>query len=722
MPPSTASRALSFLLQFFRNNSIIRLLRRIPSIFIHLFRLTFRKASTGSRLPDNHSPALTEKCDPPNLPTICASRVPNMISTSQGYLPSPASPSSSEEITINVEQCDDGEDTLRSRDSFSMHSLFDDRRQSTGSVTGSIRSLSPQIVRPQQHGSVVSFNGGLSARALHASSSRLSLNSVHSSVHSIAHSTLTFNGDRASIRQSTIDPQIDCMLSVDLSRYLRKHKIPQEKPNVTIRALETKYACPIPEGWTKYVHPDGCPYWYDTKRKVLTDVNLLDKDILYQTHRFVDIIFDYIRAENLQLEPDVELVVETVKYDWDDDYRCGYYFVHHNSRNLFWLQDFDVSYALWDAHANTSLSHVKLEIEVSYWQHWELFCNIQVVTEDLLNELTNILITDLVDLQTSDTSNALFSANELQSYLGAVKISRRLIDAPCKGSPFFIGRLMSMYMRQRFANFWGEYGARLHREQSVHHPEGRPRTWLITLLSPILFNAPDIHLRGLHLIFIDEVAAAQPWRAFIKKLNDEWQDFIINSAVLLAANVAFLAIQSVDNEKDDPRRSPSQIASYLSTITSVSSMIVGLLLVRQNRTKGRDTARAAADYLCARQYHVVGHEPLAIMYSLPYAFLMWAMVLFMIAFLLACLLDTTLITRLFSGITGLICLTLIFWCIWMNWDRGVDAHESQWNNSIDTLSQWRARLHEALRSLPFRLRKQAQSQDPEDIPMPNTSG
>lgn len=97
------------------------------------------------------------------------------------------------------------------------------------------------------------------------------------------------------------------------------------------------------------------------------------------------------------------------------------------------------------------------------------------------------------------------------------------------------------------------------------------------------------------------------------------------------------------------------------------------------------------------------------------------MVLFMIAFLLACLLDTTLITRLLAGITGLICLTLIFWCIWMNWDRGVDVHQSQWNTSIDTLGQWRARLHEALRSLPFKLRKQAQSQDPEDIPMPNTS-
>ncbi|KAG5220286.1 Vacuolar protein sorting-associated protein [Salix suchowensis] len=413
----------------------------------------------------------------------------------------------------------------------------------------------------------------------------------------------------------------------------------QAQPSVKIPALETQYAwyvicpchyvlvlktdSPIPEGWTKYVHPDGCPYWYDTKR----------------------------------LEPDVELVVETVKYDWDEDYRCGYYFVHHKSRSLFWLQEFDVSYALWDAQANTSLSHVSnignfsattgshgrpSERANKYSDHRSCWYGTSAAGKDVHSCST--------DLQTSDTSNALFSADELQSFLGAIKISRRefnqfqvhaslsdsaqgssthlakdplsslvsdlqRMDSRYPYTPGYPGRLMSFtvslltnlvfvcsrfLVRQRFANFWGEYGARLHREQSVHHPDGRPRTWLITLLSPILFNAPDIHLRGLHLIFIDE------------------------SAVLLAANVAFLAIQSVDNVKDDPRRSPSQIASYLSTLTSVSSMIVGLLLVRQTRTKGRDTAKAAADYLRARQYRVVGHEPLAIMYSLPYAFLMWA--------------------------------------------------------------------------------------------------
>jgi len=64
------------------------------------------------------------------------------------------------------------------------------------------------------------------------------------------------------------------------------------------------------------------------------------------------------------------------------------------------------------------------------------------------------------------------------------------------------------------------------------------------------------------------------------------------ATVLLNANVAFLAIQSVDqiSENNNPDRSPAQIASYLSIIASIGSIILGLLLIRQNRTKSRETA------------------------------------------------------------------------------------------------------------------------------------
>jgi len=57
---------------------------------------------------------------------------------------------------------------------------------------------------------------------------------------------------------------------------------------------------------------------------------------------------------------------------------------------------------------------------------------------------------------------------------------------------------------------------------------------------------------------------------------------------MLNANVAFLAIQSVDSS-EGPYRSPAQISSYMSVVASIGSIILGLLLIRQNRTKNRES-------------------------------------------------------------------------------------------------------------------------------------
>ena len=58
--------------------------------------------------------------------------------------------------------------------------------------------------------------------------------------------------------------------------------------------------------------------------------------------------------------------------------------------------------------------------------------------------------------------------------------------------------------------------------------------------------------------------------------------------MLLNANVAFLAIPSVD--PGDHIRTPAQLASFMSIVTSIGSVVVGLLLLRQHRTKPHDAA------------------------------------------------------------------------------------------------------------------------------------
>lgn len=47
------------------------------------------------------------------------------------------------------------------------------------------------------------------------------------------------------------------------------------------------------------------------------------------------------------------------------------------------------------------------------------------------------------------------------------------------------------------------------------------------LVSPLLFSAPDVYLQALDQIWVDYIAKFNLWVEFMRKLNTEWQEFII---------------------------------------------------------------------------------------------------------------------------------------------------------------------------------------------------
>lgn len=61
------------------------------------------------------------------------------------------------------------------------------------------------------------------------------------------------------------------------------------------------------------------------------------------------------------------------------------------------------------------------------------------------------------------------------------------------------------------------------------------------------------------------------------------------ATVLLNANVGFLAINTVDKGG----RNAIQMASYMSLVTSLGSIVVGLFFVSHDRTSGQNTATEA---------------------------------------------------------------------------------------------------------------------------------
>lgn len=109
-----------------------------------------------------------------------------------------------------------------------------------------------------------------------------------------------------------------------------------------------------------------------------------------------------------------------------------------------------------------------------------------------------------------------------------------------------------------------------------------------------------MHLSEVEKLWTDEVLNSTEWNPFINRLLDEWQEFVLfvrnshstigftlighyallQGTVLLNANVAFLGVPYVGQSA---QADAAQLSSYLSIVASVGTIVVGLLLIRQNR-------------------------------------------------------------------------------------------------------------------------------------------
>ena len=96
-------------------------------------------------------------------------------------------------------------------------------------------------------------------------------------------------------------------------------------------------------------------------QRIYTDANLYDpKELVVITESADQILGDLenkARDENIELAPDVELVLEI--FPQEENLLCGYYFVEHSSRCLFWLEDFDAEEICQKTQVVVSLSHLR---------------------------------------------------------------------------------------------------------------------------------------------------------------------------------------------------------------------------------------------------------------------------------------------------------------------------------------------------------------------------
>ncbi|KAJ7912851.1 hypothetical protein B0H13DRAFT_1874435 [Mycena leptocephala] len=382
---------------------------------------------------------------------------------------------------------------------------------------------------------------------------------------------------------------------------------------------------PPPPGWTAYLHPEGTQYFFHEEKRVFTDANLFDSETLLFIDNNVRTVHVFLRAHAAQLEPGVDLVLDEYIYS-DQSKGCQYCFVNHSRRVA-------AAQAVTPCHNSTLCVHASVKIHStqeadterpgsqlepyhpSYlarneamvltslknlWEHRGSRAMIEATTAlhvtqefELIDELRDIvlhalggpyshprlwcilLIAALPDLVTSDTSTRL----RQPIIQVAPENVGRSVDNKFSGASCLVGRLMQVF-----------------------------ETLLIKLLSPLLFYAPDFHFVGLQTIYTDELIRHRGWAEFITRLNGEWQEFTLYATIVLNVDVAFLAIQGVDNNgAPSINHSPTQISSYLSILKSIGSIIIGLLLVKQNRNRDRVTAPDAATFISCRTHRTFNH-------------------------------------------------------------------------------------------------------------------
>ncbi|KAJ7439704.1 hypothetical protein B0H11DRAFT_559619 [Mycena galericulata] len=409
------------------------------------------------------------------------------------------------------------------------------------------------------------------------------------------------------------------------------------------KCLLLTHSCRSPtENWTPHRHPEGALYFMQQQNRLFTDEDLYDDAILAKVNACVSRIIVCLEDKKFfGPADDIDIVLDLFE-DRSETIKCGYYFVDHSTRSIFWMDVFEISQlSSWKRVPGiTSASHTSLILEHAYWQHCDLFPSARLPSAAIVSELRDAIIHSAMDALTSPTTTIPFAVDDLLKMLtltnemdsGGPRTHSSGVEID-QGSSSALARLMSLFALERVNHLHGEHAARLDRRKSVYDVGPERRYWMV-LLSPLLFNAPNGHLRDLRAIFMDELVSQLSWKRLMEKVISEWQDMTLYGSLILNANVGILA---VPGSADTPI---SQVFSYMSICFGLASIILGLLLSRKYRPDAADAVTAGPAFSFKKQC-LQALEARAILFSLPYVFMVWGVIAFLSSFLIVVVQNST---------------------------------------------------------------------------------
>ncbi|KAN0131778.1 hypothetical protein V8E53_010429 [Lactarius tabidus] len=412
--------------------------------------------------------------------------------------------------------------------------------------------------------------------------------------------------------------------------------------------------------WVPASHPDGSLYFFDQERRLFTDTDMFNPELRKEMGDFYILLQRILARRRVDIPSNnYDLTLDITPAN-DGRISWSYYYACLETRCLFWLHPCDTSNMTSKlvgdvrspAHISASQTSSPIclftnrmpehRLEALYWTHWSLFpvnFNGRHLDRPTVDELMGILSYGYMDMITSGSKSESmtlpFDGDTMQKMLALVQNAKKS-DAGLVYHTAGVARLLSIFTYWRFIYFHGQRGAGFGRHGTVQ----RKRTFLVTLVSPVLFNSPKAYLQELEgILVLDKAVGENRWRSFISGLLKEWEQLILPSTVLLSANIGFLAIPGVINSNsgsNDTTTNGAPIASYVSMVTSIGGIMIGLLLnchssPEQYNDSGAEGPQKEYHYfywLHEGSHGIILREWLAIVFSLPWALLMWSLISF----------------------------------------------------------------------------------------------
>ncbi|KAF9450433.1 hypothetical protein P691DRAFT_758189 [Macrolepiota fuliginosa MF-IS2] len=496
-------------------------------------------------------------------------------------------------------------------------------------------------------------------------------------------------------------------------RYRLNRTVDDEPPkrNINPLSLSFKNEEQLPQGWQRHVHPEGLPYFCspvsDTcPMRILTEEWLFDSDKARAIENFLQDIQNTISQYNVLIPAMSDLVLEL--FCGEGPWMCGYYFVNHPTRSIYWLEEVELEHQsepFNEIRGKISGHQIETCLEVEYWVYWDTFPTVQIATPDVYDYVVDTLVSAMTDVISSNATTITRTHETLQNMLNVVQMSKG-----SKTSNWHIGRFMREIVLDRLRNYYGVWGARLHRHQAVLKHPASGRSKFLGWFSPFLFFIPHAQLQRVEPLVVDRSVIAIHWDKFFGELQEEWNQTMTVATIMLAANCAFLAIPMFQSSgtAPDQHSTPEQVASYLSLVSSLFGLILSIVMYRQHQADRPSTPAEILSHIYNNTTTKSGPrhrlEHLVLIWSLPHALVLWSVVTFLVAFLIMCFSGTSnaakIIVALSTGLLG----SLVFYYV-LRFGSGKKFRRQWSDRSSRYFEDIRGLIRGAKQGLKHKLRK-----------------